>query len=136
MVNSRYKFRAWDKQTKKMLKLIMHVFIEDEWPEGEIESSTVFEWPDVYHVMQYTGLRDKNGKEIFVGDILQRVDALNQRAEISIVKFISAGTVCVLNGKSEIISGFCCLGHGYHGGEITSQIEIIGNVYENPELLK
>ena len=91
---------------------------------------------DGYEVMsetvgQYTGLKDKNGKEIYEGDIVQ--------ITIGGVKF-NFGVVTFGKFKAEIYE---CYGwYVYLNGKQTSEaglyeeFEIVGNVYENPELLK
>lgn len=76
--------------------------------------------------MQFIGIQDKNGKEIYEGDILQRVDPLGQRLNITLVTFLTH------HSGVDIIAGFNT-GQKYCGG---NQIEVIGNAYENPELLK
>ena len=79
-----------------------------------------------YIVMQFTGLCDKNGKEIYEGDIVNCVDT---NPTILEVKFIEGG--------------FCCTSSNILPFDINSfypsigcRIEVIGNIYENPELLE
>lgn len=74
------------------------------------------EEPVVFY--QYTGLHDKNGKEIYEGDI--------------VTDSVRVGEI----GFAQSIGAFNWT-YGVNWGEIDSEtLEVIGNVYENPELLK
>lgn len=76
-------------------------------------------------VMQYTGLKDKNGKEIYEGDILK--SSFNW---ISVVEYKAPNFIDrVLVQKSQKYEST----HYMHGEE--NAYEIIGNIYENPDLL-
>lgn len=107
-------FRAWD--GKKM--------IEDVVPASESYIIEVYEYEyqyvEVEAVEQYTGLKDKNGKEVYEGDIVS-VRNKNRKNEydIGVVEFGKAAFRCpFLLGK-------------YHSG----QVEVIGNIHENTDLL-
>lgn len=113
-MNREIKFRAWDKETKEILSFedIIDYSISDLADD------------ETWSVMQYTGLKDKNGNEIYEGDILfYEAYGKQYRNE---VKYIN----------EEARYGVC---HDpYYGWSIpkgTHGIEIIGNIYENPELL-
>ncbi len=81
-------------------------------PNYEIESANRRGHEDI-SVIQFTGLLDKHGKEIYEGDILKN----SYRAELTIVKWRD------LEAQYSI------------GGYQKETVEIIGNIYENPELL-
>lgn len=76
---------------------------------------------------QYTGLKDKNGKEIYEGDIVSttfdKTDQYEQYTEVGVVKFQSLQWL-IADDK-----------HGKNN-RFYSHSEVIGNIYENPELLQ
>lgn len=75
-----------------------------------------------YHLilMQYTGLKDKNGKEIYEGDIVR-----GKAGSVGQVKWIGSGLTIV---------GYMGYDDTHHWG-FDETTEVIGNIYENPELL-
>ncbi|HBI2046996.1 TPA: DNA-packaging protein, partial [Enterococcus faecalis] len=77
------KFRAWDKRSKEMWK-VSTLHIEDEY--ADLFKKNIYENPlndqwakfeDII-LMQSTGLKDKNGVEIFEGDILKIIEVTNE----------------------------------------------------------
>ncbi len=114
------KFRAWVKEEEQMLPVIIINFdyqnVVVEEPNG-LYCERCF---DEIKLMQSTGLVDENGKEIFEGDVV-----LIYGEKISKV-FYSQGSFCVdiLNGGTPL--------HGFS----PKQLEVVGNVWENPELLE
>lgn len=122
------KFRAWDKETQTMLDVSLidfkkSVLIGEHWEFGE----TNFINFDEIELMQSTGLKDKNGKEIFEGDI---VDYKGRKAVIkwhgSYASFIYR-FVDELNKRSA---------EWYPLYLAYLKCEVIDNIYENPELLE
>ena len=89
--------------------------------------------------MQYTGLKDKNGKEIYEGDILEH--RWINTGLLSPVEHISRGVITHVpkDGLGFIVAGFACKCHDnsfMSFGGWDKSCEVIGNIYENPELLK
>ena len=123
------KFRVWDKSEKKMLdntnvRPIALGYLEDETCTGGAYADNLYEF------MQYAGKNDKNEKEIYEGDIVKKVDTTGlgwhreRKCKVSFDKW----------GCWMLTTEF---GDGYMLGEFDSeQLEVIGNIFENPELLE
>ena len=114
-MNREIKFRMWNDYDKKMI----------HWNELlEKNLANILTIPSYNKwLMQYTELHDKNGKEIYVGDILKSI----QWNDIYLVKHIGTAYYLCRKGKN----GF---------NKITTwnnaeKSEVIGNIYDNPELL-
>jgi len=121
------KFRAWHKYSEEM----------DYWDEvkdwGAWALNRACDGPekidDDYIVMQYTGLHDKNSKEIYEGDILLISNHIGVSKHETVIWKEASLSYCI---------------HDYRGewADMSlfpfrqSNIEVIGNIYENPELLK
>ena len=103
---------------------------------------------EVVRLCQYTGLKDKNGKKIFEGDILKfivsdgtiRYFAVEWAAEDRILRPL---TDFVPDGNPIRISGWCFNWRGYRlyptvidGVPDNEVMEIVGNIYDNPGLMK
>ena len=123
------KFRAWDSAKKEMFKDTFA--ITESGQVVVVEQEDVMCPPDYVFVdhlviMQSTGLKDKNGKEVFVGDIIKCTRGCLH--EVYIEKEYG-GTYC--GGMSAVyLKG---LREGYAW---TEHEEIMGNIYENPDLLE
>ena len=123
------KFRAWDKIQKKM-----GVVISNNWMTGVaniiIDNKATLRQEQDYILMQSTGIKDKNGAEIFEGDV---VVTNGWRRQV-----VTFGTQEVEEdfGSVRIYKGFnLYLGGGYPNA-VMSTFEVIGNIYENPELME
>ena len=146
------KFRAWDKYFKEMVQVNALVLdeqvIKATYKNGNIAKEDVKE----YVLMQSTGLHDKNGKEIFEGDILKFNDEWADygyegyiEGSIEGINYveIKREKTCFTFGKTKLPeSSLINLTENEHYpfGELLTEasyeFEIIGNVYENPELLE
>lgn len=80
-------------------------------------------------LMQYTGLHDKNGQEIYEGDIVYCQTKFGKAK--AIIKFIDGKFVAYWNSALTHPEN----GHHIACYEINKRFEVIGNIYDNPELL-
>lgn len=127
------KFRAWDKSNKKMCDVkALSAFNDGEVTikrDGENASYVV---PiERVILMQSTGLFDKNGVEVFDGDIVNAYDT--DRNEGQIYKTVN------LTGVVTYHENAFCLKQGNVLNDLwvhSEEFEVIGNIYENPELLE
>lgn len=111
------KFRAWDNNAKKMFYDIRLLFANslndcfEEYKECGLQ------------IMQYTGLKDKDDKEIYEGDIAKVMDAT-----LAVVKYSESRGAYYLDHEDKIGDiGLICQ---------YETIGVVGNIYENPELLE
>ena len=122
------RYRAWDTTNKEMFKDTFS--ITESGQVVVVEQEDVMCPPDYVFVdnlviMQSTGLKDKNGKEIFEGDIVKMSkDVYSEPTYYEVVRHY--GGAYRLESKQ-------------HGCELWlrhTDCEVVGNVYENPELLE
>ena len=83
------------------------------------------------HIMQYTGLKDKNGKEIYEGDIVKWDNVSKFRNE----RYEHRGVVRYSNGSYYPLPKDDECEDDYYSNYVENY-EVIGNIYENPELLE
>jgi uncharacterized phage protein (TIGR01671 family) len=141
-MNREIKFRAWNKFVKKMIyfnnphfNVEYRLFCFDSTDRDEVgyqndlpgsygmvkDDSSMTSYPTDteklidWEVMQYTGIKDKNGKEIYEDDIVQTYfDNGDERMKVK---------VFFQNGRFELNNN-------------SNEVKVIGNIYENKELLK
>jgi uncharacterized phage protein (TIGR01671 family) len=114
-MNREIKFRAWSKIAQQVIP----------WEQLKPKFIKLLDNSE-YPYMQYTGLKDINGKEIYEGDILK----IHGWGIGKVIFF--EGRFCVINNKKEMYYwiAFCKPDHSPY------KPKIIGTIFENPELLK
>ena len=136
-MNREIKFRIYHKKEKVM------VYLDEMWMDHEYSSlafgstseeysghdalpGAISDGTKEYRIMQYTGLKDKNGKEIYEGDILQYKTTYYGVHKVH---------TTLVEWKDDLEhDGFgepLAMGYIFHGIEL----EVIGNQFQNPELL-
>lgn len=130
------KFRAWHHELGRMMLIRTMFFFANELEELQLNDSIMNDdipvYPDEIELMQSTGLFDKNGKEIFEGDVIAiEVDDTGTPINARVFQ----------NSKIGVL-----MFHVFEDNEDVPMVEllednsvafeIIGNIYENPELLE
>ena len=129
------KFRAWDKEDGRWASEDWELYIDlDGKLWGRFNDGKWTEVSHLFEIMQYTGLTDKNGKEIYEGDIIKyqgcfSFDYDDKDEMIEEVKFVNGAFTPIYLSEREL--------HSYDDElMIVEDIEVIGNIYENKELIK
>jgi len=131
------KFRAWDIDIKKMIYFTegseYNLLLEDGSFTVEGRDRILYQvdsidtkYHDSFILIQYAGLKDKNRVEIYEGDIVNRFEKHSEAQPIKLQVYWnekSCGWSIKDNKNSMYMSNLCLL-------------EVIGNIYKNPELLK
>ena len=140
------KFRAWDIPNKKMIPNVMifghSMGVSVTIPHGDYATGKHWRHDDFGNMycdnnkvipLQYAGLHDKNGVEIYEGDILKRevghIDHWDEGQPVFVKEWKNSAVVYRAPGfkmDSSITTDWIN----------EKEVEVIGNIYDNPELLK
>lgn len=110
------KFRAWDEETEGFFY----------WDIRQPERTIYIEPEFSDDIQQYTGLTDKNGKEIYEGDIVEQFSGSEYVSTMPVLwRDDHCGFWLYYKGNPHLDLN-----------EYRDKLEVIGNIYENPELLE
>jgi uncharacterized phage protein (TIGR01671 family) len=123
----RFQFRVWHKKKDHMYKNVA-VGVGESKVGYKMSGRKRYVWERTEDVVinQYTGYKDSKGNEIFEGDILKFGKS---RPYLATVHWIDYQFVFKKKGSSSYTDKFT------HWGRVNN-VEVLGNIYENPELLK
>ena len=130
------KFRAWNEEEKQMAlvsSLHSNMNVHVSYKKGEEKKGCFFggnwvgaDWNKQNSIlMQFTGLKDKNGVEIYEGDMLKIDDEKN----IWIIEYFGCGFRGKPKDKNDLMKGYFLTNNNY------LQFKVIGNIHENKELV-
>ncbi len=141
-------FRAWDKQAKRFFKRetrLCAMTISITLSGEIIGHPNIGEMTELYELNQFVGLIDYNGKEVYQGDILkvtpdkEGYGSLSYEGHVVIVPQTCGYSLKMFNPSTEEMDeqgiSYDSTSLWHIDGDDGKWIEVIGNIYENPELL-
>ncbi len=146
------KFRIWSTQVKRFInsqeivESFSNIFIPTSSPESQNMNCAIASTENCI-IQQFTGLLDKNRKEVFIGDIVKFYPWNSPSSHRGTEDYLSKSLKQIVYGLDFgqfPTAGFCAInlqpsdledGHQLNCMD-TYNMEIVGNIFENPELLK
>lgn len=155
------KFRAWDKTQNKMIFNFLQegaksfgqyrialsfngqIFAFTDWEVANYEEDEMHntsQYINRFELMQYTGLKDKNGKDIYEGDIVKMHYFFENFDNYTLGAYEDEEEIIGIVKIDELSTYTDCPDNRYdwinYLQEPSEELEVIGNIYENPELLE
>ena len=124
-MNDRFRFRVWDKSFCRMIYNIFFFWKENTITVYELHKDASKSYLPNSHIVleQCTGLKDKNGRLIYEGDIVEYTFYANRALYGNYGDYKYKGVI-----RRET--------NGFNTESYADKIEVIGNIHENPELLE
>lgn len=116
-MNRQIKFRAWDTETNEMIENFARLSAN-----GRMYTIHTPEPEPTYEVMQFTGLLDKNGKEIYEGDLIKHSGYIYK------IIFNNCGFTAINTDSKTAVPAECEFLNNI-------ELEVVGNIYENSNLV-
>lgn len=129
------KFRAWIGDRKALKEVVRYEKHDNGFSVSYLDSigneiAPMYSNSHSIELMQYTGKKDKNGFEIYEGDIVKwgKDTELNERIAKVVFDELGVRFISVKNGTFYL--------HSFIYADTKKHLEVIGNIYENADLLK